>query len=58
MRGLPPISCGRALAEVGEPFPTATGWTVEIADGWGNVVGLADYTRRPEMGRPRSAARP
>ncbi|MGW8061858.1 VOC family protein [Streptomyces ziwulingensis] len=34
-----------------EPFSVATGWTVEFADPWGNVVGLTDYTRRPELGR-------
>ncbi|MEU7300613.1 VOC family protein [Streptomyces sp. NPDC048304] len=46
----------RELAAAGiEPldgvFPVATGWTVEIADPWGNVLGLTDYTRRPELGR-------
>ncbi|MGW6474500.1 VOC family protein [Streptomyces nigra] len=34
-----------------EPFSTATGWTVELADPWGNVIGLTDYTKRPELGR-------
>ncbi|MEV5316408.1 VOC family protein [Streptomyces sp. NPDC052687] len=33
------------------PFATATGWTVEIADPWGNVIGLTDYGKRPELGR-------
>jgi predicted enzyme related to lactoylglutathione lyase len=33
------------------PFPVATGWTVEIADPWGNVIGFTDYTKRPELGR-------
>lgn len=33
------------------PFPGATGWTVEFADPWGNVVGLTDYTKRPQLGR-------
>ncbi|WP_330459422.1 VOC family protein [Streptomyces sp. NBC_00820] len=33
------------------PFSTATGWTVEIADPWGNVLGFTDYTKRPELGR-------
>ncbi|TWV29430.1 VOC family protein [Streptomyces misionensis] len=46
----------RRLSEAGirpldEVFQTATGWTVEIADPWGNVLGLTDYTRRPELGR-------
>lgn len=47
---------GRAMRAAGippldEPFSTATGWTVEIADPWGNVVGFTDYSRRPELGR-------
>ena len=40
---------GQALLR--EPFQTATGWTVEIADPWGNVAGLADYTLRPDLAR-------
>ncbi|WP_306337854.1 VOC family protein [Streptomyces sp. KL118A] len=47
---------GRALAAAGipllaEPFSVATGWTVEIADAWGNVVGFTDYLKRPELAR-------
>ncbi|MET8683958.1 VOC family protein [Streptomyces sp. NPDC004732] len=47
---------GRALAAAGipllaEPFSVATGWTVEIADSWGNVVGFTDYLKRPELAR-------
>jgi predicted enzyme related to lactoylglutathione lyase len=38
----------RPLAPV---FPVATGWTVEIADPWGNVIGFTDYRKRPELGR-------
>ncbi|MFF4487024.1 VOC family protein [Streptomyces sp. NPDC001544] len=46
----------RKLADAGikpldEPFSVATGWTVEIADPWGNVLGFTDYTKRPELGR-------
>ncbi|MFJ9540460.1 VOC family protein [Streptomyces sp. NPDC101225] len=46
----------RVLAAAGitpldEPFAAATGWTVEIADPWGNVVGFTDYSKRPELGR-------
>ncbi|MET9253461.1 VOC family protein [Streptomyces sp. NPDC003717] len=33
------------------PFSTATGRTVEFADPWGNVIGLTDYTKRPELAR-------
>jgi len=45
-----------ALAAAGivpldEPSSVATGWTVEIADPWGNVLGFTDYTKRPELGR-------
>ncbi|MGW2229382.1 VOC family protein [Streptomyces formicae] len=47
---------GRALADAGipllaAPFSVATGWTVEIADPWGNVVGFTDYLKRPELAR-------
>ena len=34
-----------------EPFEVKTGRTVEFADPAGNVVGLTDYARRPEMAR-------
>ncbi|MGW0768448.1 VOC family protein [Streptomyces sp. NPDC002676] len=48
----------RGLAAAGitpldEAFPVATGWTVEIADPWGNVLGFTDYSKRPELGRRR-----
>ncbi|MET9906779.1 VOC family protein [Streptomyces sp. NPDC006476] len=39
------------IAPLDEPFPVATGWTVEIADPWGNVIGFTDYGKRPELGR-------
>ncbi|KUL52600.1 MULTISPECIES: VOC family protein [unclassified Streptomyces] len=47
---------GRALTDAGvvllaEPFSVATGWTVEIADPWGNVIGFTDYLKRPELAR-------
>ncbi|MFE2580756.1 VOC family protein [Streptomyces sp. NPDC059378] len=49
-------SAARSLAAAGitpleEPLSTATGWTVEFADPWGNVIGLTDYTKRPELAR-------
>jgi predicted enzyme related to lactoylglutathione lyase len=31
------------------PFAVRTGWTVEIADPWGNVLGLTDYTSAPQI---------
>ncbi|MEV7285296.1 VOC family protein [Streptomyces sp. NPDC093252] len=39
------------VAPLDPPFPVATGWTVEIADPWGNVIGFTDYSKRPELGR-------
>ncbi|MEV6383577.1 VOC family protein [Streptomyces sp. NPDC051773] len=49
-------AAARALAAAGvppldAPFSVATGWTVEFADPWGNVVGLTDYGKRPELAR-------
>lgn len=49
-------TAARKLADAGiapldEPFSGATGWTVEVADPWGNVLGFTDYTKRPELGR-------
>ncbi|MGW7254129.1 VOC family protein [Streptomyces sp. NPDC054834] len=46
----------RKLADAGiepldEPFSVATGWTVEVADPWGNILGFTDYTKRPELSR-------
>ena len=41
----------RGIEPLVEPFEVATGWTVEFADPWGNVIGLTDYTRAPERGR-------
>jgi predicted enzyme related to lactoylglutathione lyase len=35
-------------------FQVATGWTVEVADPWGNVIGFTDYGKRPELGRPQA----
>ncbi|NUP78403.1 MAG: VOC family protein [Nonomuraea sp.] len=34
-----------------EPFEVFTGWTVEVPDPWGNVVGLTDYTKQPHLSR-------
>ncbi|MFE5819804.1 VOC family protein [Streptomyces sp. NPDC056479] len=49
-------AAARALRDAGvepldAPFSVATGWTVEIADPWGNVIGFTDYSKRPELGR-------
>jgi len=29
-----------------------TGWVVEFADPWGNVIGLTDYVKDPAKARP------
>ena len=42
---------GAGIAPLAEPISMATGWTVEVADPWGNVIGFTDYTKRPELGR-------
>ncbi|MFB8269248.1 MULTISPECIES: VOC family protein [unclassified Streptomyces] len=49
-------AAARALTEAGispidPPFSTSTGHVVEIADPWGNVIGLTDYLKRPELAR-------
>ncbi|MEV6112187.1 VOC family protein [Streptomyces sp. NPDC052109] len=42
---------GSGIRPLDEVFQVATGWTVEFADPWGNVLGFTDYTKRPELGR-------
>ncbi|MFF2199226.1 VOC family protein [Streptomyces sp. NPDC058145] len=42
---------GAGIVPLDEVFSVATGWTVEIADPWGNVLGFTDYSKRPELGR-------
>ncbi|MEU0003066.1 VOC family protein [Streptomyces sp. NPDC006314] len=49
-------AAARELAAAGvepldEVFQVATGWTVEIADPWGNILGFTDYSKRPALGR-------
>ncbi|MDX3458815.1 VOC family protein [Streptomyces sp. ME02-8801-2C] len=49
-------AAARALSAAGvtpldAPVSVATGWTVEIADPWGNVIGFTDYRKRPELAR-------
>jgi predicted enzyme related to lactoylglutathione lyase len=41
----------RGVELLSEPFEVQTGWTVEFADPSGNVLGLTDYTKRPDLGR-------
>ncbi len=35
----------------GKLFEISTGWTLEIIDPWNNVIGFADYTKKPELSR-------
>ncbi|ANS67456.1 hypothetical protein SLINC_5232 [Streptomyces lincolnensis] len=49
-------AAARRMRDVGiplldEPASVATGWTVELADPWGNVFGFTDYSKRPELAR-------
>ncbi|MFD0316877.1 VOC family protein [Streptomyces flavalbus] len=44
------------VAPLDEPFPAVTGWTVEVADPWGNVIGFTDYSKRPALGRRGAGA--
>lgn len=37
------------------PFEIPTGWVVEIADPWGNVIGLTDYVNMRSMARAAAA---
>jgi predicted enzyme related to lactoylglutathione lyase len=42
---------GAGIALLDAPFSVSTGWTVEVADPWGNVLGFTDYSKRPELAR-------
>jgi predicted enzyme related to lactoylglutathione lyase len=51
-------AAARELAAAGIPpldeiTQGVTGWTVEIADPWGNLLGFTDYTKRPALARGR-----
>jgi predicted enzyme related to lactoylglutathione lyase len=46
------------LALLGEPRELRTGWLVEVADPWGNVVGLTDYLLAPERARQHDVGQP
>jgi len=38
---------------VGDVREINAGWVVEVADAWGNVLGLTDYVNKPSRGRRR-----
>jgi predicted enzyme related to lactoylglutathione lyase len=46
------------VALLGQPRELRTGWLVEVADPWGNVVGLTDYLLAPERARQREDGHP
>jgi hypothetical protein len=41
----------KGVALIEEPRELFTGWVVEVADRWGNVLGFTDYTKMPERAR-------
>ena len=43
----------RGQDPIGPVRELRTGFVIEIADPWGNVVGLTDYTKAPAMARER-----
>ena len=56
-------AAGKALTDagvalLGKPRELRTGWLVEVADPWGNVVGLTDYLLAPERARQREDGHP
>ncbi len=46
---------GAGATVVGDVRELRTGWVVEVADAWGNVLGLTDYVKEPARGRLRQA---
>ncbi len=49
-------AAARQLESIGvpllkDPWEVGTGWVVEIADPWGNVIGLTDYLKAPQKAR-------
>jgi predicted enzyme related to lactoylglutathione lyase len=45
------ILAASGAALLREPWEVGTGWVIEIADPWGNVIGLTDYVKEPSKGR-------
>ncbi|MFE9683536.1 VOC family protein [Streptomyces sp. NPDC002701] len=50
-RGTADVLAAAGIQPLDAPLSVATGWTVEVADPWGNVIGFTDYTKRPELAR-------
>ena len=62
LRSADPVSPTRVWFEVADArdaaselrvptFPIPTGLTAEVVDPWGNRIGFADYTARPDLAR-------
>lgn len=41
----------KGITPLSPPFRIPTGWAFEVRDPWGNVIGMTDYSVRPELGR-------
>lgn len=41
----------RGAVPLGPAIKIKTGWVIEVADPFGNVIGLADYTAAPDLAR-------
>ena len=46
------------VGDLDQPRELRTGWLVEVADPWGNVIGLTDYLLAPERARQREDGQP
>jgi predicted enzyme related to lactoylglutathione lyase len=42
------------VALLAPPVQIPTGWVVEVADPWGNVLGFTDYCGHPDLARPEA----
>jgi predicted enzyme related to lactoylglutathione lyase len=41
----------KGVALIGEPRELFTGWVIEVADPWGNLIGFTDYVKMPDQAR-------
>lgn len=39
------------VSTLGPALHVGTGWVIEVADPFGNVIGLVDYTTKPDLAR-------
>jgi hypothetical protein len=50
------VRAAAGVGLLGEPWELRTGWVVEVADPWGNLIGFTDYLHAPERARGGPAA--